>query len=61
MNFLQTHGVDALLAYFVFSAIVSGMPEPDATAGIAYRWAYSSLHVLAGDLSQMIGSRIQKP
>lgn len=61
MNFLQTHGLDALLAYFIFSAIVSGMPEPDATAGVGYRWAYHSLHILAGDLSQMIGSRIPKP
>ena len=51
----------ALLCYFVFSAIVSGMPEPDAQSGVGYRWAYSSLHVLAGDLSQLIGSRIQKP
>jgi len=50
----------AILGYFVFSAIVSGLPDPDATSGVAYRWAYSSLHVLAGDLSQLIGSRIPK-
>jgi len=51
----------ALLCYFVFSAIVSGMPEPDANSGVGYRWAYHSLHVLAGDLSQVIGSRQPKP
>lgn len=61
MNWIQTHGADAVLLYFVFSAVVSGMPEPDATAGLGYRWAYHSLHVLTGDLSQWIGSRIPKP
>ncbi len=61
MNFIQTHGADALLAYFVFSAFVSGMPDPTAGSGVGYRWAYASLHVLAGDLSQFIGSRAVKP
>ena len=49
-----------MLLYFAFSAIVSGMPEPTSASGVGYRWAYSSLHVLAGDLSQLIGSRIPK-
>lgn len=51
----------ALIGYFIFSAFVSGMPEPSASSGTGYRWAFHSLHLLAGDLSQMIGSRISKP
>lgn len=61
MNWIQSHGADALLLYYFFSAVVSGMPEPTASSGPAWRWAYSSLHILAGDLSQMIGSRAPKP
>lgn len=46
-----------LLLYFLFSAVVSGMPEPPATAPLGYRWAYHTLHILAGDLSHIMGSR----
>ena len=51
----------ALGAYFVFSAVVSGMPAPAADSGTGYKWAYHSLHVLAGDLSAYIGSRPLPP
>lgn len=58
----MTHTEAWLLGYFIFSAVVSGMPDPGPEAGLAYRWAYHTLHILAGDLSQYIGSRpIQKP
>lgn len=57
MNWIQNHGADALVAYYVFSAIVSSMPDPRPDASIAYSWAYHALHALSGDLSQYIGSR----
>jgi hypothetical protein len=50
-----------VLLYFGFSAAVSSMPEPDANSGTGYTWLYHFLHVLAGDLSHVVGSRIQKP
>lgn len=61
MNWINDHGVALLAAYYVFSAIVSGMPEPPANAGVAYRWVFHSAHILAGDLSQVIGSRVSNP
>ena len=58
-NFIQTHGADALILFYVFSAIVSGMPEPTADkSNTVYVWAYHTLHTLAGDLSRYIGSRV---
>lgn len=53
----MTHAFAALLAYWAFSAIVSGMPAPTMQSGLAYRWAYQSLHVLAGDLSDYVGRK----
>lgn len=61
MNFMNSHGLALLAGWYVFSAVVSGMPEPLAASGTGYRWAYASLHALAGDLSTWIGSRIPKP
>jgi hypothetical protein len=41
--------------YYAFSAFVSGMPAPDTKSGNGYRWAYGSLHTLAGNLTQVRG------
>lgn len=60
MHFTETHGLLMLFGYFVFSAIVSGMPEPLSSSSRNYIWAYNSLHILSGDLSSLIGSRIPK-
>lgn len=57
----QISPTEVLIGYFLFSAIVSGMPEPVPSSGVFYRWAYQSLHVLSGDLSTVLGSRIPKP
>lgn len=48
-----------MVLFYVFSAFVSGMPEPDANASRNYRWTYHSLHILAADLSHLIGSRLK--
>ena len=55
--FIQSHGADALILFYVFSAFVSSMPDPPPTASVAYVWLYGALHALSGDLSQYIGSR----
>ncbi len=51
ISWMDSHAVAVLLAWYVFSAVVSGMPAPTNSSGMGYRWAYRSLHVLAGDLS----------
>jgi hypothetical protein len=53
--FIAAHPAPSALAvYWLFSAVVSGMPAPVAASGLGYRWAYSTLHALAGDLSGYI-------
>lgn len=61
MNELFQHPriiLEVLVAYWGFSAIVSGMPEPPSTA-FWYRWLYATLHAFAGNLKQFADSRIQ--
>jgi hypothetical protein len=48
----------AVVAYWVFSAAVSAMPEPDAGAGSGYLWLYRFLHTTAGNITTAFGSRI---
>jgi hypothetical protein len=55
-TWLGAHALGVLVVWYVLSAVVSGMPAPEANAAVAYRWAYRSLHVLAGDFSQYLQS-----
>lgn len=57
MDILTQHPIAALATFYVFSAAVSSMPEPDAHSGRFYVWLYHFTHILSGDLSQYIGSR----
>jgi hypothetical protein len=43
--------------YWVFSAFVSGMPQPGPTASTAYVWAYTSLHALAANIDKLAAQK----
>ncbi|SEB40502.1 hypothetical protein [Terriglobus roseus] len=47
----------AILCYWLFSAIVGGMPDPDAKSGPGYRWVHNSLHILAGNLTTAVQAK----
>ena len=47
----------AMFGYWLFSAIVGGMPEPTRTSCGAYRWCYASLHLLAGNVQRAFNAR----
>ncbi len=58
MNPFAAHpAIASLIAYWGFSAIVGGMPEPDENSSRGYQWAYNSLHILAGNLTKAISAR----
>jgi hypothetical protein len=44
--------------YWIFSAAVSAMPEPDDDASSGYLWLYRFLHTTAGNLTTVFGNRI---
>lgn len=58
MTFLAQHeAILAIAGYWIFSAIVGGMPAPDSTSGKGYLWAYNALHILAGNLTSAVSAR----
>ena len=45
------HQVSATIGlWYFFSSAVSALPEPDATSGKGYRFAFSFCHLLSGNL-----------
>ena len=53
----QHPAASAILAYWLFSALVGGMPDPDAKSSAGYVWLHNSLHILAGNISNAMSAR----
>ena len=57
--FLVQHQFGAVVtAYWLFSAAVSSMPEPDSKSASGYLWLYRFCHTMAGNITTAFGSRI---
>ena len=61
MNFINQHGIELLLGYYALSAAASSMPAPTVQDGKGYQFLYHFAHILVGDLSQYLDTRIPKP
>jgi hypothetical protein len=46
---LQDPWFDAFTAFYIFSAITSGMPDPDKNSSFGYVWLYRSAHILSAN------------
>ena len=58
-EFVATHQFGAAVAvYWIFSAAVSSLPEPDAQSHPGYLWLYRFAHTIAGNVTTAFGSRI---
>jgi hypothetical protein len=44
MHWINSHGIECLILYWVFSAAVSPMPEPNPAGSAFYRWFYGFAH-----------------
>jgi hypothetical protein len=43
--------------YFLFSAVVSGMPVPTEKSSLGYTWFFHSSHLLAGNLQTVVATK----
>jgi hypothetical protein len=58
-EFVAKHQFGAAAAiYWIFSAAVSAMSEPDAQSHPGYLWLYRFAHTIAGNITTAFGSRI---
>jgi hypothetical protein len=56
--FVSHHAVLlAMVAWWLLSAVIDGMPPPPAGCGMAYTWLYLSCHVFAGNVTRAIRAR----
>jgi hypothetical protein len=58
IEFFMKHQFGAAVGiYWIFSAAVSAMPEPDANRSLGYLCLYRFLHTTAGNITTVFGNR----
>lgn len=57
MNWIEHHGVESLLLYALFSAIVGGMPTPADDAGVFYRWVFGTFNLLSASVARLVATQ----
>jgi hypothetical protein len=57
LAWIESHGFEVLIAYYVFTAFSGGMPTPTDGASVMYRWIFSSLNILNGSLARLIATQ----
>ena len=50
VHFVNSHGIEVIIFFYVFSCIVGGMPILPSNASYGAKWAYTVAHLLAGNL-----------
>lgn len=58
MSIIEAHPTFfGIMTYWIFSAVVGGMPQPTDSSPMVYVWLHDSLHILAGNLTAAMASR----
>lgn len=57
LMWVEKHGFEALLIYYLFSAVTGGMPTPMDGAGVIYRWVFSTFSILNGSLARLVATQ----
>ncbi len=54
IHYLETHGLEFVICYMIFSSVVSTMPPLPDSASYWSKWAFGFLHAAASDWKQVI-------
>ncbi len=49
LHWFESHGIEMIVAYFVFISVVGSMPQVPDSASYWSKWAYGALHGMAGN------------
>lgn len=60
VTWVESHGIEVVVIYYIFSAITGGMPTPAQDAGIMYRWVFSSVNILNANFARLIATQFSQ-
>jgi hypothetical protein len=50
---INAHGIEVMIVWYVFSAFVSSMPSPSESSNNLYKFAFTFMHTLAGSIGRI--------
>lgn len=56
IHFLETHGIEVMIAYYLYISAVSSMPPLPDSAGYYRRWAFQFMHMFAGNWEKVMAA-----
>lgn len=56
-GWVESHGIECLVIYYLFAAFSGGMPTPGDNASVAYRWLFSSLNILNASIARFVATQ----
>jgi hypothetical protein len=58
--FIEAHStIIALVGYYIFSALIGGMPAPTATSSTIYQWLFASMNILASNIARARNTAVE--
>ncbi len=61
IHFIETHGFEVVISYYVFASIISTMPPLPSNASYWSSWGYGALHAFASDWKHALEMTKQLP
>jgi hypothetical protein len=58
LTWVEAHGMECLVMYYVFSAFSGGMPTPGDNSSVWYRWAFSTLNLLNANIARLVATQL---
>lgn len=58
IGWVEAHGIEVNVAYFLFSCIVGGMPTPKDTASVGYRWIFTTLSLAGAGFARVFATQL---
>lgn len=55
LNYIENHGIELIIAYYIYISIVGAMPPLPDSAGYYRRWMFQILHAIAGNWKTVMG------
>lgn len=57
LGWIESHGFESLVIYFLASCFIGGMPTPSDNASVMYRWVFSSFTLFSAGLARFAATQ----
>ncbi len=61
LNYIQHHGVEVLIAYYIVISVLGTLPPLPENATYMQRWGFAIANAICGNAMSVMSAIVQKP